>query len=115
MPKKFLFTITLIVIVVTAYLTLLVNFRLSTVSKNDIDTAVNQAKHLYNLKKSRGESFENGLCLSDALLPNWVVDIVHHPRLAIDELPENQCPSLVEGRAKHFVELDIEGKLIRAQ
>lgn len=113
--QKLLFIAVLAVIVLTAYLTLFVNSRLSTVSKNDIDTAVNQAKYLYSVKSASGADLSTGPCLSDALLPGWVLDIVHHPRTAIDNLPENQCPSFLEGRAKHFVELDIEGRVVRAQ
>ena len=115
MSKKLLFSVSLIVILLTTYLTLVINSSLATVSKNDIDTAVNQAKYQYKLKKATGENLSDGPCLSDALLPNWVVDIVHSPRLPIDDLPENQCPSYRQGRAKHFVELDLEGRLVRAQ
>jgi len=48
-------------------------------------------------------------------MPGWVLDLVHNPRQPIDDLPENQCNSFVEGRSKHFVELDIEGDLIKAK
>jgi hypothetical protein len=59
--------------------------------------------------------FSCGPCLSDALMPDWVLDVAHNPRQAMDDLPSNQCPSFREGRAKHFVELDLEGNLIRAK
>lgn len=115
MPKNLLFIITLVVIGITAYLTLIINSSLSTVSKNEIETAVNQSQVLYKSKVQRGEDLSNGPCLSDALLPGWVLDIAHNPRIAIDDLPENQCSSFREGRTKHFVELDLQGKLIRAK
>ena len=86
-----------------------------TSSKNEIDIAINQAKHLYRQQKEQGKNFSNGPCLSDALLPNWVVDIAHNPRIPIDDFPQNQCPGFLEGRAQHFVELDPNGNLIRAK
>ena len=58
---------------------------------------------------------ENGSCLTNDLIPNWVADIVHNPRQPVDNLPENQCPAYLEGRAKHFVELDQKGNIIRVQ
>lgn len=116
MPKNFLFLLTLTVILVTGYLTLAMNAPLTKfVSKVMIDTAVNQAKHIYGQEKEKNRDFSTGPCLSDALLSNWVVDIAHNPRIPMDDLPQNQCPGSFEGRAQHFVELDLEGNLIRAQ
>lgn len=116
MPKRILVLLVLIVILITTYLTLVFNIDLSNVvSKSEIDTAVNQAKHLYNQEKEKGRDFSSGPCLSEALMPNWVMDIVHDPRLPIDDRAENQCSSFREGRSKHFVELDIDGNLVRAK
>ncbi len=114
MPKYLLLILILTIILLTASITLLKNTNwLKAASKKEIDTAVNQAKLLYSIKK--GEDISTGPCLSDALMPNWVLDIAHSPRQSIDDLPENQCPSYREGRSKHFVELDIDGNLIRAE
>lgn len=116
MPKILLFTIVLVVIIFTSIGTLLfARNDPKSVSKIEIDSAINQAKLLYRQKKERGENLSNGPCLSTALMPNWVADIVHDPRLAIDDLPENQCSSYIEGRSQHFVELDTDGNLIRAR
>lgn len=116
MPKTLLFATVLIVIIFTGVVTILFNpGERNAISKNEIDTAINQARHLYSQEKIRGRDFSSGPCLSDALLPGWVVDIVHNPRLAIDDLPENQCSAYIEGKLKHFVELDTEGNLIRAR
>lgn len=81
----------------------------------EMDKAVNQAQYIFKLKKDSGGNFPNGPCLSNDLLPNWVADIVHSPRSVIDDLPENQCSAYIEGRAKHFVELDTGGNLIRVK
>jgi hypothetical protein len=44
-----------------------------------------------------------------------VADVVHSPRDPIDDLPENQCQAYLEGRAKHFVEIDVNGNIIRVK
>jgi hypothetical protein len=78
-----------------------------------VDTAVNQANELYKQKKALGIDFSTGPCLTNDLMANWVVDIVHSPRIAMDDQPQNQCPAYIEGRAKHFIELDPNGNLVR--
>jgi len=116
MPKNLLVLLSLIVILLTAYVTLVVNSGLpKSVSKSEVETAINQAKHFYNQKKSLGDDISNGPCLSNALIPNWAADIVHSPRSPVDDLPENQCPAYREGKVSHFIELDLEGNLVRAQ
>lgn len=116
MPKNLLLVLILTVILITAYWTLTLNAGSEEfLTQTEIDTAVNQAQHLYRQEKGKNRDFSNGPCLSDALLPGWVMDIVHNPRLPIDDFAENQCPGFVEGRMKHIVELDSEGNLIRAE
>lgn len=116
MPKPTLLVLVLAVIILTALATVFLNSgRPEATPKREIDTAINQAKHLYRGEKESGRDLSNGPCLSDALLPGWVVDIAHDPRLPIDDLPGNQCPAYREGKAQHFVELDPEGNLIRAR
>ncbi len=116
MPKGFLVILVLTTLILTGYLTLAVNNAfVKGPTKSEIDTAVNQARYLYSQRKKLGEDFINGPCLSEALLPGWVVDIAHSPRQPIDDLPQNQCQLYREGRVNHFVELDINGNLIRAR
>lgn len=81
----------------------------------EYDRAVNQAQSLFSQKQKLGVDFSNGPCLSNDLLPGWVADIVHNPRQKIDDLPINQCQAYLEGRAKHFVELDLDGNVVRVQ
>lgn len=116
MPKLTLLIIVLAVIILTGLTTVFLNSGgPKPTPKNEIDTAINQARHVYSQRKEMGENLSSGPCLSDALMPGWVVDIAHSPRLSIDDLPENQCPAYREGRVQHFVELDTEGNLIRAR
>ncbi len=116
MPNSKIALLVLSVILVTSYLTLAIYSGLpKSLSKLEIETAVNQASHLYKQEKAKGRDFSDGPCLSDALLPDWVVDIVHKPRIPTDDLPENQCPGYLQGRSKHFVELDLLGNVIRVK
>lgn len=82
-------------------------------ASSEVDQAVSTAQTLYRQKKKEGVDFSNGPCLTNDLLPGWVADVVHNPRTAVDNLPQNQCQAYLEGRAKHFVELDTLGNLVR--
>ncbi len=118
MSKTLLLIISLTVILITAALVYYQNYEPDKYKPGvrvEFDTAINQAKHIYQLKKQGGEDLQNGPCLSNALMPGWVVDLVHDPRQPIDDRPENQCSAFLEGKAKHFVELDLEGNFIRAR
>jgi len=59
------------------------------------------------------EYLARGPCVAESIIPGWAVDIAHEPRLPIDDLPENQCASLLDGTATHFIELSPEGKVLR--
>lgn len=82
---------------------------------DEIDSAVGRAQKIYKDRKALGMDFSSGPCLTNDLLPDWVVDIAHNPREDLDDLAENQCAAYIEGRAKHFVELDLEGEVIRVK
>lgn len=58
-------------------------------------------------------SLEEGPCISDDFLEDWVCDVAHSPRQAVDEKPENQCPSFGK-TANRFVEVDPNCNLIRS-
>lgn len=81
----------------------------------EIDTMVGRAEKLYRDRKAIGMDFTSGPCLTNDLAKDWVADIAHNPREKSDNLPENQCPAFLEGRATHFVELDLEGEVIRVK
>lgn len=78
------------------------------------DDVLKNALNLYIQKKTEGTDFSKGPCLGKAA-DDWVVDIAHNPRQAVDDKAGNQCADYVEGRAHHFVELDPDGKLIKTQ
>lgn len=82
--------------------------------KSDKDLAIEKAKQLFQEKKDSIESIENGPCLSEEIISDWVVDVAHSPRQDVDNKAENQCQSFREEKTHHFVELDLQGNLIRA-
>lgn len=74
---------------------------------------IQKAQELFKQKKIEGVDMSNGPCLTNELVPNWVVDVAHSPRQAVDNQAENQCAAFREGKAMHFIELDLEGNLIK--
>ena len=79
------------------------------------EQAIAEAKRAFAAQKAQGKDFTNGPCLVEESIADWSVDIVHNPRQAVDDLPENQCQFYLDGKTHHFVELDLDGNLIRAQ
>jgi hypothetical protein len=77
--------------------------------------AIRASKELFEQKKAQGMNMSQGPCLSNEIIKGWVVDVAHSPRQAIDDKPENQCQAYREGKAKHFVELDENGNVIKVQ
>lgn len=81
----------------------------------EMDIAVAQAQSIFSQKKKLGLDFSDGPCLTNDLMQGWVADIVHTPREKVDNLSENRCPAYIEGRAQHFVELDLSGEVVRVR
>lgn len=81
---------------------------------NEVRAAVALAQRTFQEAQRNHISFDAGPCLSNDLMSDWVADIAHSPRTAVDDSPENQCSAYVNGNAHHFVELDPDGKLLRA-
>ncbi len=81
----------------------------------EADQAVAQAQYFYNQAKDQKVDFKDGPCLSNALISGWVLDLAHSPREVLDDLPENQCKAYLEGSAKHFIEMDLQGNLLRVK
>ena len=78
-------------------------------------TAIAAAKAAYEKARLEGRDLSNGPCIADPLIPNWVADIAHDPRQPVDDEPANQCASYRSGESEHFVELDPDGNVIRAE
>jgi hypothetical protein len=87
------------------------------VSDDERSRAVAAATLAYEQAITRGDDLAKGPCIAEELpdLADWVADVAHDPREDVDDDPENQCERYREGEASHFVELDPEGELIRAE
>ncbi|MDO8429588.1 MAG: hypothetical protein Q7S88_03080, partial [Candidatus Daviesbacteria bacterium] len=81
----------------------------------ETDRAVGNAISQYKKSTSEGVNMASGPCLSNDLMPGWVVDVIHAPREEIDDFAENQCAAYREGRAQHIVELDQSGNVVRVK
>jgi hypothetical protein len=87
------------------------------VNQSDRDRAVDKAQAVYRESVAGGRALSEGPCIAEELpgLPDWVADIAHDPRQPADDVPANQCQRYRSGQAHHFVELDSDGALIKAQ
>ncbi|CAN5748588.1 hypothetical protein BH23CHL2_BH23CHL2_14640 [soil metagenome] len=81
------------------------------------ERAIAAAMERYEEVAASGMDLSNGPCIAEELedVPGWSVDIAHDPRQEVDNDPANQCQAYRDGRTTHFVELDPDGELIRAQ
>lgn len=64
----------------------------------------------------QGRNLNNGPCLLDPMpdYPEWVCDVAHEPRQAVDNLRENQCDAWHARTATHFIEVTPECEFIKA-
>jgi hypothetical protein len=84
------------------------------VEESEKDAAIAAARTAYQNAKAEEVDFSNGPCLG-VIMDNWVADVAHDPRQDVDDDPANQCEAYRSGEADHFVELDPDGNLIRAE
>lgn len=83
--------------------------------KPESETLVNECKAACQGALQKSQNLSAGPCLLDPMSNNnWVCDIAHQPREAIDNLRENQCNSWHNGTATHFIELTPECEFIKA-
>ena len=78
------------------------------------ERAIAAAHVAYEEAAAAGTDFADGPCLG-VVLENWVADVAPDQREEVDDRPENQCEAYRSGEAEHFVELDPDGELIRAE
>jgi len=72
--------------------------------------AIAFALNEYNSKKEEGMNFSSQ-CLGST--GDYAIDIAHVPRINEDNLAENQCRDFLEGKVRHFIELDRNGSIIK--
>ncbi|MBN1779174.1 MAG: hypothetical protein JW816_03075 [Candidatus Buchananbacteria bacterium] len=76
--------------------------------------AVAKCQQLCQQRLADGINLSAGPCLSEKLLPDWVCDVAHNPRQVVDDNSNNQCQVYRQGAIGHFVEVDQNCKLIKA-
>jgi hypothetical protein len=81
--------------------------------QTDKDLATIQARTIFRQAQMDEKDLSAGPCLSENLIPDWVLDVAHNPRQPIDDLPANQCQAFRSGRTHHFVEMDEWGQVIK--
>jgi hypothetical protein len=84
-------------------------------SQSEEARAVKEAREAFVNADLAPAELQRGPCVAERLpgLPNWVVDVAHDPRVAVDDLARNQCRRFRAGDASHFVELNPSGDVIR--
>ncbi|MDO8513908.1 MAG: hypothetical protein Q7S37_05400 [bacterium] len=83
------------------------------VSDSKKQELIGLAKKRYQEEKAKGTDLENGPCLG-LIAIGWIADIAHNPRQSIDDKPENMCQDYRDGTVKNFIELDLNGQVIRS-
>ncbi|MBN2517995.1 MAG: hypothetical protein JXB14_04060 [Candidatus Altiarchaeota archaeon] len=77
------------------------------------DQAKAKCIQLCQSKLDQGISLEQGPCLSNEIVKDWVCDVAHDPRLPVDDDSRNQCPQFGQ-TASHFIEVDPQCEVIGA-
>lgn len=72
--------------------------------------AILEAEVFYDRLKSNGVNLSSQ-CLGS--LDNYAFDLVNVPRTEEDNLIKNQCEDYIKGKVDHFIELDINGNIVR--
>jgi len=72
--------------------------------------AINCAKELYHKENNLGVQFSSQ-CLGKC--GNYSIDIVHFPRDSLDDLIQNQCEDYRNGITKNFIELNLNGEIVK--
>ena len=65
--------------------------------------------------RALGQNLDNGPCLLNPIpdKPQWVCDIAHNPRQAVDDEAANHCSVYIDKKADKFVELTPDCEVIR--
>jgi hypothetical protein len=113
MKIKFLIAAIVSIAIIVLTLPIFFYYKLKTDEK---DKAIERCIIACKQAMIAGKDLSNGPCLLNPIpeLKDWVCDVAHWPRQPVDNLAENQCSYFREGKARHFVEVDISCNFIRA-
>lgn len=73
-----------------------------------------KARLKFNQAVAEKKDLSTGPCLGE-ISSDWVLDVAHLPRVAIDNLPQNQCADFLSGKVHHFVEMSPQGEVIKVE
>jgi hypothetical protein len=79
---------------------------------SDQQLLITNAQNLYQTVKKEDINLSSGPCLGQ-VESDWVVDEVHSPRTEEDDQAQNQCSDFVSGKVHHFIELDLDGNVVK--
>ena len=89
-----------------------------TVEKSTSDKAKDACVELCRSAQNNPQvNMSAGPCLSENgqwSFKDWVCDVAHSPRQAVDDLPENQCAKFRNGDAQFFVEVSPDCRIINS-
>ena len=111
MKKAYLLGIFIVIIILAVVLILLMGKKDGEEQDLQQQEMINCALEKFSEFKNTGAEIDSqclGVCNGQ-----YAVDIVHVPRTAEDNLPENQCEEYREGKVSHFIELDENGGVVR--
>lgn len=74
--------------------------------------ALRQARPVVDDALTSSGDISDGPCLKEELIPNWSLDLVHHPREDADDELQNQCYNYITGKTRHLIEFDLRGNFI---
>lgn len=69
------------------------------------DEAVAACQDACQQARQQGAQLDDGPCLWEGEVDNWICDVAHNPRTEVDDDPANQCPNYLNPY-EHFVEVD---------
>lgn len=80
-----------------------------------IEDILKEAKSEINKRMENDEDLTLGPCLLNPSIidGDWVVDMAHDPLNEDDKKTDNQCSLYIKSEAKHFIEVDSKGNLLR--
>ncbi|MFZ5392538.1 MAG: hypothetical protein ACOZAR_05140 [Patescibacteria group bacterium] len=77
------------------------------------EVLLNEARSFFFEKKAAYSAADwvQGPCLGK-MNDEWVVDVVHNPRLPLDNDQANQCPDYYNKIVAHYILIDMDGKVV---
>lgn len=116
--KNNIYILIILIIILIVVAILLISTRSTITNTNKTNSnkqlAISRCISICYSKLDAGVNLNNGPCISNNVVNDWVCDIAHNPREEIDNKSNNECSDYLNNSKHHFVELTTNCKLIRA-